>query len=97
MTIYSHDSQRDINYFIVDSEDALAYLANLATIPIHIWSSRIGQLENPDWLLFDLDPKGSTTRNAVHVAREVAAFCARSGSSRVSRLRGKWVFTWWWA
>ena len=61
VTIYSHDSQRDINYFIIESEDALAYLANLATIPIHIWSSRIGSVENPDWLLFDLDPKGSTT------------------------------------
>ncbi len=70
VTIYSHDSQRDINYFIIEHEDALAYLANLATIPIHIWSSRIGTVENPDWLLFDHDPKGSTTEKAVHTARE---------------------------
>jgi len=71
--IYSHDSQRDISYFILDSADALAYMANLAAITIHIWSSRLPHLENPDWLLFDIDPKGSTTRNAVLVAQETAA------------------------
>jgi bifunctional non-homologous end joining protein LigD len=71
--IYSEDSQREISYFILDSEEALAYVANLAAITIHVWSSRITHLERPDWLLFDIDPKGSTTRRAVEVAREVAA------------------------
>ncbi len=70
--IYSHDSQRDISYFILDSADALAYMANLAAITIHIWSSRLPHLENPDWLLFDIDPKGSTTHNAVLVADQTA-------------------------
>jgi bifunctional non-homologous end joining protein LigD len=70
--IYSEDSQREISYFILDSEEALAYVANLAAITIHMWSSRIQHLERPDWLLFDIDPKGSTTRHAVEVAREVA-------------------------
>jgi bifunctional non-homologous end joining protein LigD len=70
--IYSEDSQREISYFILDSEEALAYVANLAAITIHMWSSRIPHLERPDWLLFDIDPKGSTTRHAVEVAREVA-------------------------
>jgi bifunctional non-homologous end joining protein LigD len=71
--IYSHDSQRDIAYFVLENADALAYMANLAAITIHIWSSRLPHLENPDWLLFDIDPKGSTTRNAVAVAQETAA------------------------
>ncbi len=70
--IYSEDADREISFFIIDSEDALAYVANLAAIIIHIWSSRIVHLERPDWLLFDIDPKGSTTSNAVAVAREVA-------------------------
>jgi bifunctional non-homologous end joining protein LigD len=70
--IYSEDSQREIAYFIIDSEEALAYVANLAAITIHIWSSRITHLELPDWLLFDIDPKGSTTAIAVQVAIAVA-------------------------
>ncbi len=77
--IYSEDSQREISYFILDSEEALAYVANLAAITIHIWSSRIPHLERPDWLLFDIDPKGSTTRHAVEVAREVAAVLREVG------------------
>ncbi|MGH7949855.1 MAG: DNA ligase D, partial [Candidatus Binataceae bacterium] len=69
--IYSEDSRREIAYFILENADALAYVANLGTIPIHIWSSRISTLERPDWLLFDIDPKGSTTAKAVEVARAV--------------------------
>jgi bifunctional non-homologous end joining protein LigD len=77
--VYSEDSQREISYFILDSEEALAYIANLAAITIHMWSSRIPHLERPDWLLFDIDPKGSTTMHAVEVAREVAAVLREVG------------------
>lgn len=77
--IYSHDSQRDIAYFILESADALAYMANLAAITIHIWSSRMPHLEIPDWLLFDIDPKGSTTRNAVLVAQQTASVLREIG------------------
>ncbi len=77
--IWSEDSKREIGYFILDSEEALAYIANLAAITIHIWSSRITHLERPDWLLFDIDPKGSTTRFAVQVARETAAVLREVG------------------
>ena len=94
--IYSEDSQREISYFILDSEEALAYVANLAAITIHMWSSRIPHLERPDWLLFDIDPKGSTTMHAVEVAREVANVLREVGLEpclKTSRPRGKWVFT----
>src|SRR5260370_1510794 len=70
--IYSEDSQREISYFIIDSEEALAYVANLAAITIHMCSSRIQNLERPDWLLLDIDPKGSTTLNAVGLGRDRA-------------------------
>jgi bifunctional non-homologous end joining protein LigD len=77
--IYSEDSQREISYFILDSEEALAYVANLAAITIHMWSSRIPHLERPDWLLFDIDPKGTTTRRAVECALAVAAVLREVG------------------
>jgi len=77
--IWSEDSKREIGYFILESEEALAYVANLAAITIHVWSSRITHLERPDWLLFDIDPKGSTTRSAVLVARETAAVLREVG------------------
>ncbi len=77
--IYSQDTRRDIAYFVLDSAESIGYMANLGAIPIHIWSSRIPHLERPDWLLFDIDPKGSTTARAVIVAKEVAAVLREIG------------------
>lgn len=88
-TIYSEDSKRDINYFVIESADALAYLANLATIPVHIWSSHMGSLENPDWLLFDIDPKGSTTEKAIEVARTTIAVLEEIGMRAVVKTSGQ--------
>lgn len=87
--IYSDETARDIAYFVIESADALAYVANLGTVPIHIWSSRIGHLENPDWLLFDVDPKGSTTENAVHVARETIAVLKEVGLRAAIKTSGQ--------
>src|SRR5690242_4397904 len=56
--IYAEESKRDISYFILESTEALKYIANMGAIPIHIWSSRTPHLGSPDWLLFDIDPKG---------------------------------------
>ncbi|HZP45287.1 MAG TPA: DNA ligase D [Candidatus Binataceae bacterium] len=77
--IWSEDSHREIAYFILESAEAIAYMANLGAIPIHMWSSRINHLERPDWLLFDIDPKGSTTKQAVIVARETGAVLREIG------------------
>ncbi len=77
--IYSQESEREISYFILESVEALTYIANMGAIPIHIWSSRAPNLGSPDWLLFDIDPKGSTTTAAVRVAQETAAVLRSAG------------------
>jgi bifunctional non-homologous end joining protein LigD len=77
--VYSEDSQREISYFILESAEALKYIANMGAIPVHIWSSRVPNLASPDWLLFDIDPKGSTTIQAVRVAQEIATVLRNAG------------------
>ena len=67
-TVYSKDSERDIRYFVIDDAESLRYVANLGTIPIHMWSARSGSLERPDWLVLDLDPKGAPFAHVVEVA-----------------------------
>jgi bifunctional non-homologous end joining protein LigD len=67
--IYSKDSDRDIGYIIVNDPETLHYVINMGTIPLHLWSSRIGSLERPDWLVLDLDPKGAPFTDVVKVAR----------------------------
>jgi bifunctional non-homologous end joining protein LigD len=67
--IYSKDANREIDYFIVNDTNALIYVANLAAIPLHIWTCRIDSLQRPDWIVLDLDPKGAPFAHVVTVAR----------------------------
>ncbi len=69
--IYSKDAEREIDYFIVNDVETLRYIANLGTIPLHLWSSRLGSLDRPDWLILDLDPKGAPFADVVKVARRL--------------------------
>jgi len=85
--MYSEGSARDIDYFIADDPAALVYLANLGTIPLHIWASRLSAIDRPDWCLLDLDPKhkvaGVETYAAfddvIEVARGIHHLCEEIG------------------
>ncbi len=67
--VWASDVKRDINYFVVDDLQTLRYVVNLGAIPLHLWGSRVGSLERPDWLILDLDPKGAPFTDVVKVAR----------------------------
>ena len=71
--IHAPDVARDIDYFIVDDRESLRYVVNLGTIPLHLWSSRLASLDQPDWLVLDLDPKGAPFTDVVKVARALHA------------------------
>ena len=47
---------RNVTYVVVDGEAALAWVANLAAITLHIWYSHVPTIDVPDVILFDLDP-----------------------------------------
>jgi bifunctional non-homologous end joining protein LigD len=73
--MWNADSERDIDYFVADSEEALLFLINLGTIPLHVWASRATTLERPDWCIIDLDPKGAPFPQVVEVALAVKRLC----------------------
>jgi bifunctional non-homologous end joining protein LigD len=73
--MWSEDTQRDIDYFVCDHLESLLYLANMGTIPLHVWGSRVASLEHPDWCILDLDPKDAPFAHVVKVARAVKALC----------------------
>ena len=74
-TLWSEGSERELDYFVCDSEAALTYIINMGAIPLHIWGSRIGTLGQPDWCILDLDPKEAPFRDVVRVARAIKALC----------------------
>jgi bifunctional non-homologous end joining protein LigD len=73
--IWSQDTQRDIRYFVCDDLETLLYLANSGTIPLHVWGSRVGSLELPDWCVIDLDPKEAPFRDVISVALTLHRIC----------------------
>ncbi|MYC88680.1 MAG: DNA ligase D, partial [Gemmatimonadales bacterium] len=85
--IWSEGSRRDIHYFIADDPATLVFVANLGAVPLHVWASRVGSLDRPDWCLLDLDPKHKRDgeevyapfEDVVEVARTIGDMCGEIG------------------
>ena len=56
-------------FAIVDNAAALGWVANLNCVELHTWSSRVPEIEKPDYLLIDLDP---TTDGQWPFVRDIA-------------------------
>lgn len=73
--MWSQHAKREIDYFVADDEETLLYLVNMGTIPLHVWSSRVKDLQRPDWSIIDLDPKQAPFSDVVTLARAAKALC----------------------
>ena len=78
-----------VEHVVIENAETLVYLADQACITPHVWLSRIDKLDNPDQLIFDLDPPGhdlAPVRDAARALRELldevglAAFLKTTGS-----------------
>ena len=59
---------------VCDDSATLVYLADQASLTLHRWLSRVGRLERPDRMVFDLDPSGEGDDFApVHTAATLLA------------------------
>jgi bifunctional non-homologous end joining protein LigD len=65
--------------FVCDDADTLVWLANLAAIPLHVWSARVSSLDRPDWCILDLDPKRAPFSHVVTLALAARALCRELG------------------
>lgn len=74
--MWSEQAEREVNYFVCDDVESLLYVVNMGTIPLHVWGSRIADLQHPDWCILDLDPKGAPFGHVVKVARAIRELCA---------------------
>ncbi len=88
--IFSESSERDVAYLLCQNAASLIYMANLGCIEINPWNSKVGQLENPDYGIIDLDPpEGMDFKKVITVAlefrkimgiTEITGYCKTSGS-----------------
>ena len=87
--IWSEDTQREIRFFVCDSEEALLYIVNMGSIPIHMWASREGSLELPDWCVIDLDPKEAPFSDVIRCAQVLHRICESVGLPNFVKTTGK--------
>lgn len=91
--VYSESNDKYINYILCNDRATMAYLNNLGCIELNVWTSRVQTIENPDYLVLDLDPSENNTfddviETALAVKKisdkaEIKAFCKTSGSSGI--------------
>ena len=87
--------ERTIQLPLVDDAAGLVWLANEGCIELHLWSSRLPDLTEPDQAVFDLDPGDEATfadvlRTAL-VLRDALAHLGLGGYPKTSGRRGAHV------
>ncbi len=71
-----YDVSLDPDLIVIDSMDALRYLANLAAIEIHMRSGTLAQPDRPSWLVIDLDPKEAPFAWVLDAAKTLLGICS---------------------
>jgi bifunctional non-homologous end joining protein LigD len=66
-----HEREEPTHFVVCDDRATLLYLANLGCIDQNPTMSRIGSLDNPDYILIDLDPHGCEFDRIVEAAQLV--------------------------
>jgi bifunctional non-homologous end joining protein LigD len=86
--VWSEHETKGSNHLVCDSREALLYVANLASIPLHIWGSRVACLPRPDWCVLDLDPTEAPFPLVVEVALGIRELCDRMGAPSFVKTSG---------
>lgn len=88
--IFSESDQETKNYILCQNEETLLFLANLGCIELNPWNSRRQHLENPDWMVIDLDPGEIGFEKVIEAAQvvhqildewQVPNYCKTSGAT----------------
>ncbi|MBU6384167.1 MAG: non-homologous end-joining DNA ligase [Verrucomicrobia bacterium] len=83
-------ANRKVHYILGQNVNTLLYVANLGSIEMHLFNSRVKKLESPDYMVLDLDPQAISfdavvdTALAIHAILQklkIPNFCKTSGGT----------------
>ncbi|MDP9024501.1 MAG: non-homologous end-joining DNA ligase [Candidatus Eremiobacteraeota bacterium] len=79
----------ETTYMIVNDEPTLVWVANLASIVLHVWTSKVATIEEPDYVFFDLDPgERCTIKTLASVALEMRDLLLSIGITALVKTSG---------
>jgi bifunctional non-homologous end joining protein LigD len=88
--VFSESNEEYLNYLLCNDKATLLYMANLGCIEMNPWNSTIKHIENPDWLVIDIDPEKDNFEEVVKTALtvkevldelETECYCKTSGAT----------------
>lgn len=77
--IKSDSAGESVEWLLCQDKRTLLYMANMGCIEMNPWSSRVGSLNNPDYIIFDLDPTKASVKDLVTTAKKVNEILERIG------------------
>lgn len=86
--VYSASSEKTILYLLCQDKWALLYLINMGCIELNPWLSRKQNLENPDFVVIDLDPDDNKFEEVIDVALEVKRVLDSIGAKSYCKTSG---------
>ena len=85
-----------VDYVVGGNLATHLYLANLGAVERHPWHSRVGNLDRPDWFVFDLDPgdevEFATICDVAIAARDVLKRIGLASYAKTSGSRGIHIY-----
>ena len=79
-----------VRHVVADRPETLRWLAQQNALTLHMWSSRVGHLGMPDWVVFDLDPaEGHGIEQTIEVAHALKRLLDELSLPSVPKTSGK--------
>jgi bifunctional non-homologous end joining protein LigD len=80
---------RVVRYSLINDLPALLYFVNQGAITFHTYFSRVGSLDKPDFVIFDLDPGGAKFSSVVTIAKAIRDLLKQEGAEAFPKTSGK--------
>lgn len=87
--VVPNEDGKPVHYALCNSVEALRYLVNQGAVTFHIWLSRAPLIDQPDCVLFDLDPGPAPFAAVIELAHRLREALQRDGHEVFVKTSGK--------